>query len=262
MFNKKLIEYLVLIILSLSAGGYSADGYFSERDINYNFISVRNHDYDYEEQNLHNAQYVEKNGLLVKRSYYYWLPPTYNAETPVIIALHGGKRSGLSMIDAWHELAKKRSVIIIAPNAINGVWKRGDIDYGFIQSAFKDVAKRYKLKTKTPYLFGHSNGGMLALFLAASHPDFFPVVAVHGAALPDDIKLPKKWPMDYLYSRVAIYLGDQDGCFSFDLARNTGKRMADVGMNVLLYCLISHNHWYYFDCNKINEYAWEFYTGY
>lgn len=197
-----------------------------------------------------------------QREYYYYLPKICNEQTPVIIALHGSARDGYSMIDTWAKLARDRSVIIVAPTGFNNNWSYGKEDYEFIQYCLKEVLSSQGFSLKKPCLFGHSSGGVFALLLAANYPNSFQNVAVHAAALPEKLKFSAKGKDKYKNSRVGIFLGDHDDVFSIYQAENTLKRLERTGLRVKLFIFGDHNHWYYADANKINEYIWDFFTGY
>jgi poly(3-hydroxybutyrate) depolymerase len=255
-----LFRYIIFTAVILNLLCFSALSTFMERTIDEYFSSAGGGNYT--EDNAHNAVLTVIGSGRSERDYYYLLPPTYNENTPVVVALHGSQRSGLSMIDTWSTIARTYSVIIIAPNAVKGDWDFSDSDFKFIKAAFKDVAKKLKLRTKIPLLFGHSSGGVFALKLAVERPELFPVVAVHAAAVPKNLRLSRKDKGSYRYSRVAMYVGDRDAIFPMEMTRQTAKKLSSFGLDIRLYFLKDHGHWYYSDHDQINGYIWTFYNGY
>ena len=176
---------------------------------------------------------------------------------PVLVALHGAGRSGLSMIDTWQTNANKHSFIIVAPEGLNGNWDLQRDEASFITAAIKDTLSQRKIKSAKIYLFGHSNGAKQAIAQAVRHPGMFHKVAAHAGTLP--LKIDKSIVNVSPKSvKVAMFLGDSDHIFSADSGRQTVRWLSSIGIESDFYILKDHSHWYYKDAHRINESIWGF----
>jgi len=118
-----------------------------------------------------------------------WLhTPNDTAEAlPLLIVLHGaGKdqmwnlKSHPSMgIEGWAVRAQTHKALVLYPEARRSTWDfissrqtaRGDVD--FIQSCINSVRRQYKVDDRRIALIGLSDGGSMALSLAAHNPGLF-----------------------------------------------------------------------------------------
>jgi polyhydroxybutyrate depolymerase len=138
----------------------------------------------------------------VDRSYLVYAPkglPTTLA--PVVIMLHAEASSSeealLSTTESkWNAIADRDKIIVVYPQALSAstsssrtLWNdcRNDKalattadDITFISDMIAALAARYTIDQKRIYASGHSNGGMMALRLAAELPS--KVAAVHSNA--------------------------------------------------------------------------------
>jgi len=193
----------------------------------------------------------------VDRSYFVFFPKNVGPVMPVLVALHGAGRSGLSMIDTWQTSADKHSFIIVAPDGINNQWEIQRDEASFITAAIKDALSQRKIKSAKLYLFGHSNGAKQAIAQAARHPGMFHRVAAHAGTLPlrIDKSIVNVSPKSV---KVAMFLGDSDHIFSVDSGRQTVRWLSSIGIESDFYILKDHSHWYYNDAHRINESIWSF----
>lgn len=206
-----------------------------------------------------NASGTERHSLTrdgQARSYYAYVPSTLNrAEpVPVLIALHGAGRDGVSMVDVWRRTAGKYGFVVLAPNGDQQNWNNRQADAGQIKAVLNDAAKRYGLSWHAVYLTGHSNGAVQALLMAASTPDQFRAVAVHAGTLP----LAPQPGVQGQHLPVAIFLGDSDHIFSLTSARQNLAWLQARGFDGRLFVLKQHSHWYYHEPDRINAGLWSF----
>ncbi|WP_169978023.1 alpha/beta hydrolase family esterase [Tautonia rosea] len=121
---------------------------------------------------------------------------------PLVLALHGASGSGASFLDeaGWDELADREGVIIAAPSALPmrpnvspgrafnpRLWNTGQHppdrprsqidDLAFFDALLVEVTRRWRIDPDRIYAAGHSNGGAMALRLAAERSEVFAAVA-------------------------------------------------------------------------------------
>lgn len=203
------------------------------------------------------TQAVEINVNGINRSYHVYVPnKETNKEMPVLIALHGAGRTGLSMIDTWHKVAFENNFIVIAPNGIKENWNIASDEITFIHEAISHVHNHIKIDKESIYIFGHSNGGKQAIIQAVRNPKYFKKAAVHAATLPLKAGIGAKIPQNNL--SIGIFLGDSDSIFSVSSARNTVSWLSSLRVESDLYILTEHSHWYYSDAYQINNTIWNY----
>ncbi|QDV39038.1 alpha/beta hydrolase family esterase [Tautonia plasticadhaerens] len=121
---------------------------------------------------------------------------------PMVLALHGSSGSGEGFLDdaGWAELAGREGVIVVAPDglpmrpdaapnrAVNPrIWNSGQHpadrprsrvdDLAFFDALLVEVAGAWPVDPNRIYVVGHSNGGAMALRLAAERSGSFAAVA-------------------------------------------------------------------------------------
>lgn len=197
------------------------------------------------------------------RSYYWYKPATVNHKRiPMLIALHGAGRTGASMLEAWMPLSEIYGFAVIAPNGKDKNWNLEPEDSNFILKATQDMFLREKNSADNTYLFGHSNGGKLAIMLAAEHPELFAGICSHAGTLPTEVKINRKTLVSTQKKiPIGIFLGDRDHIFSIASARATTTWLSSYNFYPSLYVLTNHTHWYYHDSRKINLAVWDFFQG-
>ncbi len=159
---------------------------------------------------------------------------------PAVFLLHGAGRTGLSMIDMWQDMARKKGVILIAPDAISGSWTSKDMDAGFVEKAIKAAERIRPIDRERIFLFGHYAGAVHAAKLLNADQAIWRAGALHGG-FPGKfapVARPDAPPF-------RIYLGTEDHIFSIEDAKRTGQRFSKAGHDTELHAIPGHNHWFY-----------------
>ena len=187
-----------------------------------------------------------------------WIPSDYTPTTryPLIIVLHGYGFSGL--VEALYlglpELVDTKQYVLVTPNGTpneNGVrfWNatpaccagaaaeddNAGVDYSqiddvaYIRSLIEEAAATYSLDTSRIGLFGHSNGGFMALRMACEASDVISaVISLAGSTFTDAESCA---PATFAVSTLAVH-GDlddtifYDGSNSYPGSSETTKRFA------------------------------------
>jgi len=122
--------------------------------------------------------------------YLLYCPPDMNADTPVLVAVHGISRNAAEMIRAFRAEAERRGVVLIAPyfgrrrfpdyQRLNrrGQGRRAD---RVLLEILDEVAVLTGCATRRIHLFGYSGGAQFAHRFAFVHPQRV-VAMVIGAA--------------------------------------------------------------------------------
>ena len=127
----------------------------------------------------------------VNRNYIVRVPKGYKegTPTPVVLALHGltGEMNSFSDNTKIEDVADKEGFICVIPNGIPDTfrgWNAGFLavagsrdDVGFITTILDKVEKEFSTDKKRTYVFGHSNGAMMAYYLGGVMSDRFAAVA-------------------------------------------------------------------------------------
>jgi len=106
---------------------------------------------------------------------------------PLLIVLHGAAKDQMWSlkdhptmgVDGWAERARTHKTLVLYPEARGSTWdfissrqtKRGDFD--FVQSCINTVRGQYRVDDRRIALIGLSDGGSMALSLAAHNQDIF-----------------------------------------------------------------------------------------
>jgi hypothetical protein len=133
---------------------------------------------------------------------YYHLPASYDENTKVIIVIPGAGRNGWSYRDSWVEASEKYNLLVLSPSYSDELYPRfwnyniarmlSDVKINKSKTAiesykvvneptewiFSDFdrifdysVQRFKLKSKTYDMFGHSAGGQISHRYALFHPN-------------------------------------------------------------------------------------------
>jgi len=194
-----------------------------------------------------------------ERTYYLFVPDKVSQATPValVVLLHGAGRNGLSLAEKWKDLAKKEGIIVVGPDASNTQgWKMPEDAPDFIHELIEALKAKYPINARRVYLFGHSAGAGLALYLSLFESEYFAATAVHAGALGKDDdqfieRARRKTP-------IAIFVGTNDHLFPLPVVRATRDALNARGFNSELTEIKGHTHWYYDRAPEINRKAWEF----
>lgn len=127
----------------------------------------------------------------VERNYIVRVPKSYKSgtPTPVVIGLHG-LSANMDIFDATtklEEVADKEGFICVIPNGVPDNfrgWNTGFLsiagskdDVGFLTTILDKVEKEFTTDKHRTYVFGHSNGAMMAYYLGGVMSDRFAAVA-------------------------------------------------------------------------------------
>ncbi|MFP7672820.1 alpha/beta hydrolase [Marivita sp. S0852] len=171
---------------------------------------------------------------------WYGFGPTVGAPRPVLVLLHGGGRTGVSMIDMWRDLAGREDIILLAPDARSTQWSLLTDGPMFLAALLKDAAARYPLDMDRIYLAGHSDGGAHAMRIANLGGGPFKAVVTHSGHSPMPRVIPALNPVP-----IHSFVGDLDVVFTVDSSRAALKHLARAGHPTSLTVIPGHNHWYY-----------------
>jgi len=195
------------------------------------------------------------------RAYYLYVPSTLkpNTPAPLIIALHGSGRTGITLVEKWKDLAKKEGIILAGPDAsdLRG-WGAPQDGPDYLRDLVEELKTKYLVNPRRVYLFGHSAGASFALRISLLESEYFAATAVHAGALNamELIELAKrKIP-------ISIQVGDSDQSFPLKTVRSTRDALKESGFTVDLIEIPNHDHWYYDGAAKFNLTAWEFLKKY
>ncbi len=181
-----------------------------------------------------------------------------SAKFPAVLLLHGAGDKPAPMIDAWHSLADKEKIVLIAPE-LPRTKEFEDIAPRVFRCVVEDTKLAANLDSKRVYVFGNSMGGYLAYDALAFDSEYFAAVGVHAMGIDpqyDSIldHATRKTP-------VTIYIGDHDPMVSLKSVRRTVDLLKKHGFPVRYNELKDHDHNYYAVSAKVNADAWEFFLG-
>jgi len=190
-----------------------------------------------------------------KRVFYLYVPRSLKPHAPAIILLHGADRNGISMADSWRKSAERHGLLLVAPDAVDGYWDFAT-DKTFISALVQFLQQDKRVHPQRIYLFGHSNGAVAALPLAANFSEGFAAAAIHAGMVTKKEFLPvingakRKIPL-------CVINGSDDKSMPATRARYAATLFANAGYPAAYIELTGHNHWYYTLSDWINELAWQ-----
>lgn len=195
-----------------------------------------------------------------KRTYYLYAPPTLSTSTPapLIVVLHGSGDTGLMPVKRWRRLADQEGIMIAGPNALNRqMWRIPEDGPEFIYELVESLKKKHNIDPQRIYLFGHSGGAIVALYLGLMQSQYFAATAVHaGAIRPQDAyfidRTRRKIPF-------ALFVGTQDPLFPVRDLRETRDMLTSRGFSVELTEIKGHDHDYADRAAEINRMIWDFF---
>jgi len=193
------------------------------------------------------------------RSYYVYVPDSVTAPVPLILLLPGNGASGMSQIEVWKSLAEEKNVILVAPDSFYTQPPLPEEEVTeFLHNVLDTVKAAWPVDERRMYLFGHSAGAIVALYMAIAESRYFAAAAAHAGILPDDFDhymphVPRKIP-------VAIWVGDKDPYpyLSLENVRNTRDKFEKNGFPIQLTEIPGHDHNYYRIADTLNKTIWEF----
>jgi poly(3-hydroxybutyrate) depolymerase len=183
---------------------------------------------------------------------------TASGKLPAVLLLHGAGDKPAPMIDAWHSLADKERIVLIAPE-LPRTREFEDIAPRVFRCIVEDSKQAANIDPRRIYVFGNSMGGYLAYDTLAFDSEYFAAVGVHAMGIDpqyDSIldHATRKTP-------VTIYIGDHDPLVTLKSVRRTVDLLKKRGFPVRYNELKNHDHNYYAVSAKVNADAWEFFLG-
>jgi predicted esterase len=194
-----------------------------------------------------------------KRTYYLFVPSiaSPSSPAPLVVALHGSGRNGLSLVEKWKDLATREGVIVVGPDAQDSSqWSVPQDGPVFLRDLIEHLKANHPINPRRVYLFGHSAGAVFSLYMSLIESEYFAATAIHAGAFnaqgAKPIELAKrKIPL-------AIWVGANDQFFPLTTVRATRDALRAADFPVQLTEIPGHDHNYYGRAPEINRQAWEF----
>ncbi len=195
-----------------------------------------------------------------ERTYHLFVPEGVSDESPapLIVMLHGSGRNGSSLVERWRDLAKKEGIILAGPDASNTqAWRIPEDGPEFIFDLVEALKENHPVDPRRVYLFGHSGGAIVGLYLAVMESEYFAAVVVHAGTINTDAepfieRAKRKIP-------IAIHVGTNDRLFPVADVRATRDLLNKHGFNAELNEIKGHTHDYYGRSAEINQNVWDFF---
>ncbi len=189
----------------------------------------------------------------------YFYAPSDSGAMPVVVLLHGSRRDGTEMLNAWKGLASSEHFLLVAPDSLNTAeWDSKYDPPGFLHAAVDGVKAVHAIDPGRVYLFGHSGGAVYALALALIDSEYYAAAGVHAGALPAG--------SDHLFTYagreipIGLWVGDQDPSFPVDHVRATKDLFEAHGFHVQLTIVPKHGHDYSEASDRVDRQAWQFFA--
>ncbi len=176
---------------------------------------------------------------------------------PLVVAFHGSRGSGRTMVEKWKPVAEKEGILVAAPDSTDAVhWASPQDGPLLLEDVVKAVAAKHPVDPRRIYLFGHSAGAVFALQMATLESEYFAAAAVHAGAVDpayfqvfDDA--PRKIP-------IGIWIGTKDQFFPLESVRATARALESRGFPVTLTEIPGHTHDYLHFEPDLNLAIWTF----
>jgi polyhydroxybutyrate depolymerase len=136
----------------------------------------------------------------LSRSFTVYSPPGLQADAPALLVLHGSLMDGpkmRAMLGAGLErLARERGIVVVYPTGFEGHFNDGRVtasysartlnldDVGFARAIVNGLVAEHQVDRKRVYALGYSNGGHMAMRLAAQAPDLVAGIIAVNANVP------------------------------------------------------------------------------
>ena len=163
-----------------------------------------------------------------ERSYLVVSPPTIKAGAPVLIVMHGSQMDGVQMRrmlgTSFERIAGQQGAVLVYPTGVEGHFNGGQRaasysastlnidDVGFTRAIVDTLAATQPIDRRRVYVFGYSNGGVMAMRLAAEAPDLVAGIIVSNANLPTADN--RRWTLsrhpDAFKTKVVLIEGTRD----------------------------------------------------
>ena len=209
------------------------------------------------------ADSIERHYIMsqsIQRSYYLYVPETLDKKkpAPIIVMLHGSGDSGYMPVSRWMEFARREGIVIVGPNALDSsMWRIPEDAPQFIHDLVKFLRSKHNIDDRRVYLFGHSGGAIVGLYLGLLQSEYFAAVAVHAGAMQPEhgdfiARTKRKIP-------ISLFVGTNDPLFPVADVRQTRDMLTSRGFTVELNEIKDHTHDYGRRSNEINPMIWNFF---
>lgn len=175
---------------------------------------------------------------------------------PLVLLFPGSNRPAMSMIDMWHETARREGVVLAAVDSQPERDAAVTQDAAFILDVLAAAQDRYDIDPDRIYLFGHSAGAKLAQVVVNRIEGPWRAAAVHAGTVPPQWLRPIENG-----APVRHYLGSSDHIFDVPTGRAVGQEMARMGHDHELIIIPGHTHWFYVAGPQIAQDAWDWFDG-
>jgi predicted esterase len=170
---------------------------------------------------------------------------------PLVILLHGAGRDGRAMLDMWDDIAHK-GAFLLAPDATGPQWNTVGDGPDFLAALLDEAAAVQPFDRERIYLYGHSAGANMALYLVNCSDFPIQAVAVHAGVLPNC------WGSALARPQL-IQIGDSDQTFPLQAVERAADQIAALGSPVTLQIIPGHDHWFYAIGPALADEAWAFF---
>ena len=149
---------------------------------------------------------IEHDGL--SRNVLIWAPDPLEEDLayPMVLRLHGVGGDGAGMCRGVEPLVEEFSVIMVCPDGIGGIWVPSQTDdVSFLESILDWLMGQVSIDQSQVYVYGASNGAVMAQNLGRLSDRFAAMVAIYGS-------FPQGWtiPSDAAPISVLQFHGDED----------------------------------------------------
>lgn len=195
-----------------------------------------------------------------KRHFYLYTPPNVDKATqaPLIVVLHGSFDNGLMPVKRWRALAETEGIFIAGPNSLDPeAWRIPADAPGFIYEMVESLKQKHPIDPRRVYLFGHSGGAIVAMYLALLQSEYFAAASIHaGAMRPEDGPFIDRTRRKIPFS---LFVGTRDPLFPVKDLRDTRDMLTTRGFSVDLTEIKGHDHDYGNRSDEINRMIWDFF---
>jgi predicted esterase len=173
---------------------------------------------------------------------------------PLILLLHGSGRDGRAMLDMWQAIAGQ-GAFLVAPDALDSHrWDPTADGPAFLAAVLVDARRIQNFDPQRIFLYGHSSGANMALYLGACTDFPARAIALHAGATGPCPAFAARPLHPWL-----IQIGDQDASFPLPAVRASAERIAALGSPVELQIIPGHTHWFYDIGPSLAAEAWTFF---
>ncbi len=180
-----------------------------------------------------------------ERSFLVVAPPTIKPGAPVLIVLHGSLMDGVKMRrmlgPRFERLASRHGAVVVYPSGVEGHFNDGRLvasysartlnidDVGFMRAIVDALATAHAIDRARVFAFGYSNGGAMAMRLAAEAPDLVAGIIVANANVPTPDNMGWTLAPAAAATKVVLLEGTKDPINPFDGGRVTIFGFSDRG---------------------------------